>query len=69
MILLIFLLVIGLFLVSIYNGLIRKKNEVDNAFGGIDVQLKKRYDLIPNLVSTVQQYASHEKNYLKKLPI
>jgi len=67
MILLIFLLVIGLFLVSIYNGLIRKKNEVDNAFGGIDVQLKKRYDLIPNLVSTVQQYASHEKELLEKV--
>lgn len=67
MIFLIVLLVIGLLLVFIYNGLIRKKNEVDNAFGGIDVQLKKRYDLIPNLVSTVQQYASHEKELLEKV--
>jgi len=67
MIFLIVLLVLGLFLVFIYNGLIRKKNEVNNAFGGIDVQLKKRYDLIPNLVSTVQQYASHEKELLEKV--
>jgi len=67
MIILIVLAVVGLFLVVIYNGLIRKKNEVNNAFGGIDVQLKKRYDLIPNLVSTVQQYASHEKELLEKV--
>jgi len=67
MIILIVFAVVGLFLVVIYNGLIRKKNEVNNAFGGIDVQLKKRYDLIPNLVSTVQQYASHEKELLEKV--
>lgn len=59
---LLILLVIGMF-----NNLIRKRNEVDNAFGGMDVQLKKRYDLIPNLVSTVQQYASHEKELLTKV--
>ncbi len=59
------ILVIGI--VSMYNGLIRRRNEVDNAFGGMDVQLKKRYDLIPNLVSTVKQYASHEKNLLTKV--
>ena len=57
--------VIGI--VSIYNGLIRRRNEVDNAFGGMDVQLKKRYDLIPNLVSTVKQYAQHEKDLLTKV--
>lgn len=56
-----FLLVV---VIMIYNNLIRKKNEVDNAFGGIDVQLKQRYDLIPNLVATVQEYASHEKDLL-----
>ena len=67
MIILIVLAVVGLILIVIYNGLIRKKNEVNNAFGGIDVQLKKRYDLIPNLVSTVQQYASHEKELLEKV--
>ncbi len=54
-------------IVGMYNNLIRKRNEVDNAFGGMDVQLKKRYDLIPNLVATVQQYASHEKDLLEKV--
>ncbi len=67
MILLIVLAAIALIAIMVYNGLIRKKNEVDNAFGGIDVQLKKRYDLIPNLVATVQQYASHEKELLEKI--
>jgi LemA protein len=52
---------------SLYNGLIRKKNEVDNAFGGMDAQLKKRYDLIPNLISTVKQYMTHEKDLLTKV--
>lgn len=60
-------LVIVISIVSMYNGLIRRRNEVDNAFGGMDVQLKKRYDLIPNLVSTVKQYASHEKELLTKV--
>lgn len=54
-------------IVSMYNGLVRKRNEVDNAFGGMDVQLKKRYDLIPNLVATVKQYAAHEKDLLEKV--
>lgn len=54
-------------IVSMYNGLIRRRNEVDNAFGGMDVQLKKRYDLIPNLVETVKQYATHEKELLTKV--
>lgn len=58
---------LGLIFVGMYNSLVRKRNEVDNAFGGMDVQLKKRYDLIPNLVATVQQYASHEKELLEKV--
>lgn len=53
--------------VFMYNNLIRKRNEVDNAFGGMDVQLKKRYDLIPNIVATVKQYATHEKELLTKV--
>ena len=61
------LAIIGIATISMYNGLIRRRNEVDNAFGGMDVQLKKRYDLIPNLVSTVKQYASHEKDLLTKV--
>ena len=56
-----------LIIIGMYNSLIRKRNEVDNAFGGMDVQLKKRYDLIPNLIATVQQYASHEKDLLEKV--
>lgn len=62
-------IIIFLFLtiIGIYNSLILKKNEVDNAFGGMEVQLKKRYDLIPNLVATVKQYATHEKDLLEKV--
>lgn len=56
-----------LIVIGMYNGLIRRRNEVDNAFGGMDVQLKKRYDLIPNLVATVKQYAAHEKDLLTKV--
>lgn len=56
-----------LFFIVVYNSLVRKRNEVDNAFGGMDVQLKKRYDLIPNIVATVKQYASHEKELLEKV--
>jgi len=59
--------VFGLTFLLIYNGLISKKNQVDNAFAGIDVQLKKRYDLIPNLVSTVKEYAKHERDTLEKI--
>lgn len=53
--------------VAMYNNLVRKRNEVDNAFGGMDVQLKKRYDLIPNLVATVKQYATYEKELLTQV--
>ena len=53
--------------IGMYNNLVRKRNEVDNAFGGMDVQLKKRYDLIPNLVATVKQYANHEKSLFENI--
>ena len=59
--------IFALMIISMYNGLIRKKNEVQNAFGGMDVQLKKRYDLIPNLISTVKQYMTHERELLTKV--
>lgn len=49
-----------LWFIGVYNGLIRLKNRVDEAWSDIDVQLKRRYDLIPNLVETVKGYASHE---------
>lgn len=50
-----------------YNSLINKKNQVENIFASVDVQLKKRYDLIPNLVSSVQEYMEHEKTVLKEI--
>lgn len=49
------------FFVSVYNNLVRLRNQVKNAWSQIDVQLKRRHDLIPNLVETVKGYASHEK--------
>jgi LemA protein len=54
-------IVIILWLVLAYNGLVRTRTQAQEAFSDIDVQLKRRYDLIPNLVSTVQGYAAHEK--------
>lgn len=45
----------------LYNGLVRRRNEVDNAWSQIDVQLKRRLDLVPNLVETVKGYAAHER--------
>jgi hypothetical protein len=51
-----------LIIIGLYNSLIRKKNEVENAFASIDVILKKRYDLIPKLVETVKGYMQHEKS-------
>ena len=55
---------VGLFAVSIYNGLVRARNEVKNAWSSIDVQLKRRHDLIPNLLETVKGYAAHERGTL-----
>ncbi len=55
------LVVLVLWLILAYNGLVRTRNQAQEAWSDIDVQLKRRYDLIPNLVSTVQGYAAHEK--------
>lgn len=64
---LIILAVLILIVVLMYNSLVAKKNQVDNIFAGVDAVLKKRYNLIPNLVSSVQQYMQHEKGILEKV--
>lgn len=63
------LIVIGLvlYVITIYNRLITLKHRVDNAWAQIDTQLKRRYDLIPNLVETVRAYASHEREIFEKI--
>ena len=61
------IVVIALAIIGMYNSLIRLKNRVDEAWSDIDVQLKRRYDLIPNLIETVKGYASHEKETLEKV--
>ena len=57
--------VVVLYVIVVYNGLIRSRNQVDNAWSQIDVQLKRRIDLIPNLIETVKGYAAHEKSTLE----
>lgn len=52
---------------AIYNALVKLRNNRENAFSNIDVQLKQRYDLVPQLVSTVKGYATHEKELLEKV--
>jgi LemA protein len=52
---------LGLAIVVLYNRLVRLRNRVENAWSQVDVQLRRRYDLIPNLVETVKGYASHER--------
>ena len=64
-ILLVILVLLTIFVISIYNGLVRLKVQCDNAWADIDVQLKRRYDLIPNLVETVKGYAGHERETLE----
>lgn len=59
-------LVVLVFILS-YNGLVRLRNRIDNAWSQIDVQLKRRYDLIPNLVETVKGYAAHEKGVFEQV--
>ena len=56
-----------LILVLMYNSLVNKKNQVENIFASVDTQLKKRYNLIPNLIASVQQYMEHERSILEKV--
>lgn len=59
--------ILAIWLVSLYNGLVKRRNNRENAFADIDVQLKQRHDLIPQLVATVKGYAAHEKELLEKI--
>ena len=69
-ILYIILIVVALFaiwLIAVYNGLIKARNRTKEAWADIDVQLKRRYDLIPNLISSVKGYMKHEKELLENV--
>jgi len=67
MVLVILLGVVIFSVIAVYNRLITLRNRIDNAWAQIDVQLKRRYDLIPNLVETVKGYAAHEKEVFEKV--
>jgi LemA protein len=59
--------VLGLYLVFLYNSLVKSRQMAEEAWSGIDVQLKRRADLIPNLIETVKGYAAHEKSTLEEV--
>jgi LemA protein len=64
-VILVVLALLVIYLIVAYNGLIRRRNQIENAWSQIDVQLKRRLDLIPNLVQTVKGYAAHERETLQ----
>ena len=66
-VILVIVLLLVIWAVSIYNNLVKLRNNRENAFANIDVQLKQRYDLIPQLVSTVKGYATHEREVLERV--
>jgi LemA protein len=66
-IILIVLVLIALYVIGLYNGLVRLRNQVRNGWAQIDVQLKRRHDLIPNLVEVVKDYMSYEQETLQKV--
>ena len=68
--LVIFLIIVGVIIlavVGIYNGLVVRRNRCENAWSQVDVQLKRRYDLIPNLIETVKGYAKHEREVFQQV--
>src|SRR5664280_1994862 len=67
-IVIVIVVLLGLGLWAAYNGLVKKRNRTQEAWSEIDVELKRRHDLIPNLVSTVQGYAAHERGHSRRLP-
>lgn len=67
LIILAILAIIAFWLIAVYNGLIKLKNQTKESWSDIDVQLKRRHDLIPNLIETVKGYAKHEQETLKQV--
>ncbi|MBW6441116.1 LemA family protein [Patescibacteria group bacterium] len=67
MVLLVIVVLVTLWFVAVYNGLIKLKVRTSEAWSDIDVQLKRRYDLIPNLINTVKGYATHERELFEKV--
>lgn len=63
------IVILALVVMGSYNGLVKTKNQAEEAFSTMDVYMKKRYDLIPNLVETVKGYASHESQTLEKVTV
>lgn len=66
-IVIVIVVILAILIAGMYNGLVRKRNTVEEAFSTMDVYLKKRWDLIPNLVNTVKGYAAHEAQTLQKV--
>lgn len=67
LIIFLFLVIVSVYLMVLYNGFVSKRNVLEEALSGIDVILKKRFDLIPNLIETVKGYLSHEKETLASI--
>lgn len=59
--------VLVIWVIAVFNGLVRNRNRMKNAWSDVDVQLKRRYDLVPNLVETVRGYAEHESSVLERV--
>ena len=64
-VLLVLVIALAVFCIRIYNDLVRMRNSVENSYAQIEVQLQRRFDLIPNLVETVKGFAAHEKELLE----
>lgn len=67
--LVVIVVVIAFWFIRTYNNLVKERNRVDNAWGQVEVQLQRRYDLIPNLVETVKGYASHERETFEQVTL
>src|SRR3954464_8486254 len=65
---LVLIVIAAIFFVTSYNRLVRLRNRAENAWAQVDVQLRRRYDLIPNLIETVKGYAAHEREPFEEVP-